>query len=279
MIVDAHVHVWRAEANPPPAVATTVPPSVDVAAELLAQYLADHQVDRAVLVQPAFRGEDNAYVADCAARWPERFAAVAVVDPRSAEAPDRLRYWVHERGCRGLRLRPRFADEAASFGQASTFPLWRVAGELGIAVNVLAGPEHLPQVALLAERFPGVPILVDHLAHPRISEGAAAVLDRLTILTPWANVSLKLSGWYYFSDCGWPFDDCRPLIAGLLQAFGTRRLLWGSDFPHVLFRTGYPAARRFLSELWPTEPGLSAAGLAEILGGNAQRLYWGGGAE
>ena len=40
------------------------------------EYLTEYGVDRAVLVQPVYPGEDNGYVADYAARRPDRYAAV-----------------------------------------------------------------------------------------------------------------------------------------------------------------------------------------------------------
>src|SRR6266852_1539281 len=86
---------------------TIVSPLSDVPVELLMQYMTEHGVDRAVLVQPMYPGEDNSYVANCAAAQPDRIAAVCVVDPRQPEAADRLEYWVREHGCKGLRLRPR----------------------------------------------------------------------------------------------------------------------------------------------------------------------------
>src|SRR5687768_15266618 len=132
MIVDSHLHVWRAVPDHQRPNVTTVSPVCDVPVELLTEYMAEYGVERAVLVQPLFPREDNSYVADCAAAAPERLAAVCVVDPRSPEAPDRLEYWVRERGCRGLRLRPGVAAEAACFGQPATYPLWEMAQRLGV---------------------------------------------------------------------------------------------------------------------------------------------------
>jgi hypothetical protein len=71
MLVDAHAHVWRAVPNYPEPAVTTMSPVSDVSAEVLDEYLAEHGIDRAVLVQPVYPGEDNGYVADCAARRPD----------------------------------------------------------------------------------------------------------------------------------------------------------------------------------------------------------------
>src|SRR5262245_25687281 len=168
MLIDSHVHVWRPVPEHSGPVATIVAPQSAVPVELLDEYLKEHGVSRAVLVQPVFPGEDNSYVAECAAARPDRFAAVCVVDPRKADAPERLSHWVRERGCRGLRLRPRVPDEASAFGDPATYPLWEQVRELGIAVSVLADAAHLPALKELADRFREVPIVVDHLAHPDV---------------------------------------------------------------------------------------------------------------
>ena len=104
MKVDAHVHVWQSAPHFPDPRATIVSPMSEVPVELLRNYLDEHGIDRAVLVQPVYPGEDNAFVANCAAADPDRFVAVCVIDPRGPNAPDRLEYWARERGCRGLRM-------------------------------------------------------------------------------------------------------------------------------------------------------------------------------
>jgi predicted TIM-barrel fold metal-dependent hydrolase len=220
-----------------------------------------------------FRGEDNSYVAECAREQPERFAAVCVVDPRVPGAENRLEHWVVEKGCRGLRLRPRVAEEAAVFGDPSTFPLWERVRKLSITINVLASPEHLDTINLLAGRFPEVPIIVDHMAHPFAAEGANSPGFRALLeLAQHARVLVKISGYYYFSKQVDPYRDCWDLVRALYDRFGPERLMWGSDFPHVERRTGYARclelARREL-------PFFSGNDRAKILGQNALGLYWG----
>lgn len=256
---------------PDPA-ATIVSPLASVPIELLDQYLDEYGVERAVLVQPMYPGEDNSYVADRAAARPERYAAVCVVDPDRPGSDERLEYWVRERGCRGLRLRPHFPREAASFGDPRTFPLWRQAEQLGIVVTLLAGPEHLPIVAELAGRFPGVPIVLDHLAYPDPTEGTEGVaFRRLLELASCKNVHVKVSGYYHFSRQPYPYVDCAPLFQKLVERLGPERLIWGSDFPHVLLKCGY---RRALALHERVHTDLAKTDLDRILGNNAEKLYW-----
>lgn len=270
MIVDAHLHVWQSDPAFPDQAATTVSPACDVLLSLLEQYMDEHGVDRAVIVQPLYPGDDNSYVADCAASNPDRFAAVCVVDPRQADALSRLEHWVSDRSCRGLRLRPKVPAETECFGATSTFPIWEFAQQTNIVINVLGSFEHLPAVGELAARFSDVPIIIDHLAHPPDCrpETCAALLA----LADHHNVSLKVSGFPYYSHDGYPYPDCVELVRAIYERFNADRMIWGSDFPHVLLQSGYVRALNWLER---TCAFIDEADLNLILGGNASRLYWG----
>jgi predicted TIM-barrel fold metal-dependent hydrolase len=264
VIVDAHAHVWKADKKYPDPSATTMSPLCDVPLSLLKQYMEEDGVARAVLVQPMYPGEDNSLVADAARAEPDRFAAVAVVDPRTPNAADRLTFWVKEQGCRGLRLRPSFPGEAAAFEEE---PLWKRSRELGVVLSVLARPEHLPAIGRMAARFPEVPLIVDHLAHP---DGPAA-LQALLELARFPSVRVKPTGFYYYSRTGYPYDDCREIAKAVGERFGPDRLIWGSDFPHVLLKAGYGRTVRLFErrfDFWSREE------RERIMGGNALALYW-----
>ena len=272
MRVDAHVHVWQSSPHFPDPRATIVSPMSEVPLELLRNYMDEHGVDRAVLVQPVYPGEDNALVANCAAAEPDRFVAVCVVDPRGPEAPDRLEYWARVRGCRGLRLRPVLEGEGEVFGAPSADSLWERARDLKLVVNVLARPKHLKTLDALAERYPEVTIIVDHLAHPPADEGLKSpAMKALLDLARRPNVHVKPTGYYYYSREGYPYSDCDALFRAVYAVYGPKRLIWGSDFPHVLLKTGYGRTLKHYEKRYDY---LSAEALDLILGGNASRLYW-----
>jgi predicted TIM-barrel fold metal-dependent hydrolase len=262
MIVDAHVHIWRKDPGFPDPGVTFMSPASDIPLELLRHYMDEHGVDRAVLVQPMYPGGDNSLVADAARAEPDRYAAVCVVDPRLPEAPDRLEHWVKERGCRGLRLRPSFAAETAAFENDA---LWRRVRALGVVVSVLARMEHVPAIARVAGSFPEVPIIVDHFAHPDPDfQPLLALADR-------PNVLVKVSGFHNFSKRPYPHEDGDAVFRAVLDRFGPDRMIWGSDFPHVLLKAGYGPALHHLERRYPSLP---KDDRDRILGKNAARLYW-----
>lgn len=267
VVIDSHLHVWQADSDYPNPSVTTVSPVCDVPIELLIEYMDELAIERAVLVQPMFPHEDNSYVVDCCQRLPARLAVVCVVDPNVPGADQRLRSW-HERGCRGLRLRPRMASEESCFGDSSTFPLWATASDLGMVVSVLANTQHVATIKALADRFPDATLVVDHLAHPNLS---CADRQPLMELAACPNVVMKISGFPYFAVEPYPYVDCRPLTEAIYAEFGPQRMMWGSDFPHILLQSGYLRSVRLLERLLPD---LNAEDLATIRYHNAKRLYW-----
>jgi predicted TIM-barrel fold metal-dependent hydrolase len=269
MLVDAHVHIWKKDPLYPDPSATIMSPASEIPLELLRRYLDEHGVGRAVLVQPMYPGEDNSLVADAARAEPDRFAAVCVVDPRLPDAPDRLESWVKERGCRGLRLRPAFAGEGAAF---ESDPLWERARKLGIVVSILGRPEHLPAIARRAERYSDVRLIIDHLAHPDPAAGPDAPAFRaLLALAERPNVFVKPTGFHNFSKRPYPHEDCDELFKAVFERFGPDRLIWGSDFPHVLLKAGYGPALRHFERRYPF---VGRNERERIMGRTAERLYW-----
>ena len=269
MIVDAHVHIWRKDPRFPDPSVTIMSPASDIPLELLRHTMDEHGVGRAVLVQPMYPGEDNGLVADAARSEPDRYAAVCVVDPRFPAAPDRLEHWVTERGCRGLRLRPSFAAEAPAF---ENDVLWRRVRKLGVVVSVLARMEHVPAISRVAGSFPEVPIIVDHFAHPDPVAGPLSpAFQQLLELADRPNVLVKVSGFHNFSQRPYPHEDCDDFFKAVFDRFGPDRLIWGSDFPHVLLKAGYgPALHHFERR----HPWLTKDDRDRIQGRNAERLYW-----
>jgi L-fuconolactonase len=269
MIVDAHLHLWQSDPAYPNQAGTTVSPACDIPLRLLESYMDEYGVDRAVIVQPIYPGEDNHFIVECAQTDPERFAAVCVVDPTREDAVQRLKFWIEEQGCRGLRLRPVVAAEEASFGDPSSFPLWEYAAHAGVVVSVLAKHPHLGSIRGLAERFVQVPIIVDHLALPPSLEPRNC--EDLLSLADCPNVSLKISGQPHYSRQGYPFEDCRDLVRAIYDRFGPKRMIWGSDFPHVLLESGYARARYWIERHCGY---LRGEELSDVMGNNAATLYW-----
>jgi L-fuconolactonase len=260
VIVDAHAHVWSAG---PYAPVDGVPlPAVARPASELLDLMDGAGVDAAVLVQPRVHGADHAYLSSVLAAEPRRFAGICLADPRVDGAAASVRALVEASpGYRGIRL----------VGPSDDAAIWQLAADLDLVVGLLVEPWHLDDVAALAASHPDVRIVVDHLgrcrAEPQVPPSSMA---RLVALARLPNVWVKVSGLYALSAAGPPYADLATLVRACWWAFGPSRLLWGTDYPHVLGVGPYPAPAETLTRLLGPLP---AADLAQVTGATAAELY------
>jgi L-fuconolactonase len=113
--------------------------------------------------------------------------------------------------------------------------------QFDLRYDLLIFEKHLPQTIEFVDRHPDQVFVLDHVAKPRIR-------DR--ILSPWKknlcelgrrlNVYCKVSGivteaaWQTWSD-----EQISPYIDAALEAFGPKRLMFGSDWPVVTLASSY----------------------------------------
>jgi len=270
-IIEPHVHIWTLDTERYPwSEQTAQPPTQSATAEELLATLDANGVLGAVLVQVIFYGTDNSYTADALARYPERFAGVCLVDPLAPDAPERLTFEV-ERGFSGIRLRP-CADRAGTWlGDPVTFPLWQRAAELGVSVCILGHVEQLPQLTGPLDRFPDVPVIIDHMAWPPAEEGPdGEMLRHLLRLERYPQVYVKITDPWAMSNEPYPYRRIEPIFKRVFETFGPRRCLWGSDWPLVRDHGGYTAALDLYRREWQW---LTDADRELILFDNVRRLY------
>jgi len=149
----------------------------------------------------------------------------------------------------------------------------RQLSKYGLVYDILIFARHLPQTLTFVDRHPGQPFVVDHIAKPVIRGSAFdASWDRqLRDLARRENVSCKLSGMVTeVRDAEWNADLLRPYYETVLEAFGPRRVMFGSDWPVCLLRASYAAWVAAVTEL---ASALSAHEQAAFWGGNAARIY------
>jgi L-fuconolactonase len=234
MIVDTHVHVIAEDQGKYPRTPAAAHTEWvrDTPAEMLLELNRAAGIDRTVLVQAyGAYAYDNAYAADCAMRYPREFAGVCIVDPLVPDAPEQLTYWVTQRGMRGLRIFTRTEPESTWLDDPVTFPLWGRAQSLRVPVCVITAFEQVPRLRVALERFPDVPVALDHLGLPRLDDGPPYEAAKpLFDLARFTNLYLKFSTVSMYAARKGK-SNIRDFFGRLLDRFGPRRLMWGSNFP------------------------------------------------
>jgi 2-pyrone-4,6-dicarboxylate lactonase len=197
-------------------------------------------VERAVLVQPSVYGTDNAALLDALSRRPQGLRGVAVVAPDVATGTLRA---FDDAGVRGVRFN--LVDHA---GERNVVPLDAV-GRLAKAIAPFGWHieflVNLDEAPGFAEAVSGLPIdiVVGHLGYPRSGAGAwanATSLDAFLRLFETGRCWVKLTGPYRISAApDVPYADTRPL-ARRLASVNPERLIWGTDWPHVMNKKPMP---------------------------------------
>ncbi len=276
LVYDAHVHVYAEDRERYPQVPGRERPlEPSGAAEALLEAMAGAGVGQALLVQTPWLGEDNRYLVDSMRRFPGRFAAIGwLEDPLVPDAPERLRRQYHQDGFRGLRLHlsdPRVM-EGLRAGDADHVLRWARAA--GVPVQLLNRRASHEVIAAVADRFPDLPLVVDHLGHPDPAEVPEfPSSETFFSLAQRPNVYVKVSMHHAFSRRPFPWSDLHGYQRRVIDSFGPRRLMWGSNWPMQAPQLGYrerlDAVRRHL----PAFLELSAADQALILGATAASLW------
>ena len=266
MIIDSHLHIWSDNRKRYPREETPYPGSV----ELLLEYMDEAGVDRAVIVLPMHYRYDNRILADTLREYGGKFAGVGVVDPRGQPAAEAFSRLVEEDGIRGVRVRGPIEPDC--FCSPETDPLWRRAAELSVPICLLAVPEQVKAIRQMVERFPETPVVIDHFAQiPAVDGVDSDPFQTFLSLSEFPLVHIKLSGLHYWGDRPYPYDRAHNNLRAAFNAFGAERILWGSDWPHILFGGGYIRCLNFVRREMPWLPGEAKS---EILGGTAHRLWW-----
>ncbi len=136
-------------------------------------------------------------------------------------------------------------------------------------------PLHLGHVPTLADRFPDLRIVIDHLAKPPVGTADLGAWEAgLRRAAAHPNVSAKVSGLNTLGS--WSQEDVTRVVGVAVDAFGPTRLMFGSDWPVAILGGDYASVwehtTRALDDL-----GLEGADRAAILGGTAAALYGIGG--
>src|SRR5579862_9137657 len=210
-------------------------------------------VGKSALVQASTcYGHDNSYVADAVAAHPDRFTGVFSVDVLAPDAPEKIRYWVGRKltGMRLFTAGSTMPNQADWVDDPRSFPAWQCAGDMGIPVCMQMTVKAIPQLIHMLERFPKVPVILDHLAKPSLSDGPPyRGAEDVFRLADYKNLYLKLTP-RTVAEAKNGNATHATFFPLLISKFGASRIAWGSNFP---------ASEGTLSELLKiSEEGLSA---------------------
>ena len=134
--------------------------------------------------------------------------------------------------------------------------------------DILIYPKQLPATLEFVKRFPDQPFVLDHIAKPEIAAGKLDPWEtHIRQLAKFPNVMCKVSGMVTEAAWDkWEVEHFDPYFDVVLDAFGPKRLMYGSDWPVATLAGSYKQVHSL------------ALRLADQLSASEQELFWGGNA-
>lgn len=272
MIVDAHHHFWDPRSREYPWMGDELSAiRRPFAPDDLRPNLTQNEVDRTVLVQTVSSLEETREFLDTASRtdfiagvvgWvdlTDPSVADVIASLRSAGRGDQLvgiRHQVHDEPDPGWLLRDDVQCGIAAVGSA------------GLVYDLLVRTRELPAALETVRRHPEVEFVVDHAAKPRIVEGAwdGEWEKALEPVAAQPNVACKLSGLVTEADWkSWTREQLKPYVERVLEWFGPKRCMFGSDWPVCLLAADYSRVLSTMREIVGDDQ--------DVFGGTARRVY------
>jgi len=144
--------------------------------------------------------------------------------------------------------------------------------KFGLTYDILIFPRHLPNAIQFVSQFPEQLFVLDHLAKPLIKDKKVSPWRKdIEKLARFKNVYCKLSGMVTEADVkNWTQEDLIPYLDIVFAAFGTDRLMIGSDWPVCRVAGLYKQVMEVVLDYIETYP---AEDKNKILGKNALKAY------
>ncbi|WP_207483927.1 amidohydrolase family protein [Arenibaculum pallidiluteum] len=272
MRIDSHQHYWRIARGDYGWMTEAVAPiRRDLMPADLAPHLDAAGIAGTILVQAAPTLAETEFLLDLAESDARILGVVGWVDLAAPGATRELERLARRPKFRGIR--PMLQDIADTFWilRPEAVAALEAAAALGLRLDALARPRHLPVVSALADRLPALPIVLDHCAKPDIAAGAMRPWARdIEALAERPQVFCKLSGLATEAPPDWTVADLAPYAATVLQAFGADRVMFGSDWPVLELAGTYPQWLAAAAELVDR---FAPDGATAVFGGTAARFY------
>lgn len=202
-------------------------------AEQMHGWMAEENVVGIAAVQKGMiYGTDNSYIVDAADIFPDEMRAIIIVDPQADETPSMIRDCA-ARGIIGIRFfGVGVKDKSVWLSSGSALTAWSLADDLGLLVDIEAparGADVLiPVIERMADRFPTLRIVLDHVFLPDITQPDFGIDARFDGFKARDNITYKFTSLNmdFIREKGIPPE---AVLRRAVDFYGADKLMWGSD--------------------------------------------------
>ncbi|MCH7396996.1 amidohydrolase family protein [Belliella sp. DSM 107340] len=271
--IDSHQHFWKYDSL----IHAWIDDSMavlkrDFLPQDLEPILEKHQIDGCVAVQADQSKEETDFLLELAGKHVFIKGIVGWVDLQAKDLEEQLSSYFENRKIKGFRhvlqdeindefiLKPEFINGLSKLAK------------FDFTYDILIFPKQLASATKAVRLLPNQKFVLDHIAKPSIVNGELEEWKRgVSELSKSENVYCKLSGMVTEAKWNnWKYDDFVPYMDFILESFGSKRLLFGSDWPVCTLSGDYEQVLQIVDQYIKNLTNSEQAG---ILGENAVDFY------
>ena len=272
MKIDAHQHFWKYN----PIKNAWIDESMkvirrDFLPKDLKPILSENKIDGCIAVQADQSEAETLFLLKLAEKNSFIKGVVGWVDLCAENIEDRLKYFSKYKKLSGVRhivqgepndfmLRADFQNGISKLKQ------------FNLTYDILVFPTQLFAAIELVKKFPDQLFVIDHIAKPEIKEGKIdSWKNNMERIAKYPNVYCKISGMVTEADLQhWKKEDIIPYLDVVFRAFGTGRIMYGSDWPVCLLAASYKEQLNIVEDYIAE---FSTEDKTKIMGENASHFY------
>jgi len=236
-IIDSQVHIWAPETPAKPyAKIDASPPHrpVPLGHEELLREMDGAGVERCVLVPPTWEDDRNDTSLEAARLHPDRFVVMGKIKIHRPESRALMATWKNQPHMLGIRMTFNAGQSRRWLIDGTADWFWDAAERYDVPVMTFA-PNDVPKLLEVAERHPGLRMIVDHMGLSSALRGKSLepAVTEVIKFARLKNVAVKVSALPCYVDEPYPFPTLHPLVRRVVDAFGPQRCFWGTDLSHL----------------------------------------------
>ncbi|MFM9838230.1 MAG: amidohydrolase family protein [Cyclobacteriaceae bacterium] len=273
MVIDAHQHFWKYH---PVKDAWITDEMKVIQRDFMPSDLhgthVENKIDGCVAVQADQSEEETVFLIEQANKNNFIKGVVGWVDFRASDVEERLIYFSKSKIIKGFRHIVQAEQDDAFLLRDDFCKGIGLLEKYNFTYDVLIKPKHLICATEFVQRFPNQKFVIDHLAKPFIKD---QLIDQwkkdIQRIARNENVLCKISGMVTEAHWkNWKQEDFKSYLDVVFDAFGTDRVMYGSDWPVCLVAASYQQQLNIITNYLSS---FSVSDQEKIMGGNAIHFY------
>lgn len=271
--IDAHQHFWKFD----PVRDSWINDAMkkirrDFLPEDLRPVLDANGIDGCVVVQSSQSEVENLFQLTNAMQHDFVRGVVGWVDLQAKDIDERLAHWRYYKKLKGFRHVLQDEKDRALMLKKKFLNGISHLEKYGFTYDILIYPDQLKYAYKLAALFPNQKFVIDHIAKPYIKDGRIDGWKQdMQAIAQLPNVFCKISGMVTEADWKqWKPKDFIPYLDVVVEAFGTKRIMYGSDWPVCLVAASYKRMKGIVDQYFKS---FSDAEKKAFYGANAIKFY------